>query len=118
MKNLANIEEVGRGIAVAFVATIYGVGIANIFLFPPPTSSKLVRTRRRRTRELMLEGVLSIAEGLNQKLIRLKLEAYSGDQPADRRRQEIASGAKRRRAARPPPRAEQCRGLKPWRGKD
>ena len=80
MKNLANIEEVGRGIAVAFVATIYGVGIANIFLLPAANKLKARAHEKTRTRELMLEGVLSIAEGLNQKLIRLKLEAYS-DQP-------------------------------------
>src|SRR5580704_1430803 len=40
MKNLANIDEVGRGIAVAFVATVYGVGFANIFLLPAATKLK------------------------------------------------------------------------------
>lgn len=82
MKNLANIDEVGRGIAVAFVATIYGVGSANILFLP--TANKL-RARGRaavQSRELMLEGVLGIAEGVNQKLIRVKLEAYQGQQPA------------------------------------
>lgn len=39
MKNLANVEEVGRGIAVAFVATVYGVASANILFFPPPANS-------------------------------------------------------------------------------
>lgn len=77
MKNLANIDEVGRGIAVAFVATVYGVASANLFFLP--AAGKL-RSRVReavRLRELMLEGVLSISEGLNQKLIRSKLEAYT-----------------------------------------
>lgn len=77
MKNLANIDEVGRGIAVAFVATVYGVGAANLFFLP--AAGKL-RSRVRETvrlNELMLEGVLSISEGLNQKLIRTKLEAYT-----------------------------------------
>src|SRR5271155_3162461 len=77
MKNLANIEEVGRGIAVAFVATIYGVAIANIVFLPFANKLKARAHDRTQTRELMLEGVLSIAEGLNQKLIRMKLEAYS-----------------------------------------
>jgi chemotaxis protein MotA len=77
MKNLANIEEVGRGIAVAFVATIYGVAIANIVFLPFASKLKARAHDRTRTRELMLEGVLSIAEGLNQKLIRMKLDAYS-----------------------------------------
>lgn len=82
MKNLANIEEVGHGIATAFVATIYGVASANILFLP--IASKL-KARGRETiqiRELMLEGVLNIADGVNQKLIRLKLEAYMGQEPA------------------------------------
>jgi len=76
MKHLANIDEVGRGIAVAFVATVYGVGSANIFFLP---AGNKIRSRLQATlqlRELMLEGVLGIAEGLNPKLIRIKLEAY------------------------------------------
>jgi chemotaxis protein MotA len=76
MKNLANIDEVGRGIAAAFVATVYGVGAANIFFLP---AGNKLRARTRETirlREVMLEGVLSIVEGLNPKLIRTRLEAY------------------------------------------
>src|SRR4029077_16348705 len=42
MKNLANIDEVGRGIAVAFVATVYGVGTANLFFLP---AANKLRTR-------------------------------------------------------------------------
>ncbi|HWE52200.1 MAG TPA: flagellar motor protein [Bryobacteraceae bacterium] len=77
MKNLANIDEVGRGIAVAFVATIYGVAIANLVFLPFANKLKARAHASTQIRELMLEGVLSIAEGLNQKLIRMKLEAYS-----------------------------------------
>jgi chemotaxis protein MotA len=76
MQNLADIEAVGKGIAGAFVATIYGVASANLFFLP--AGSKL-RSRMQVTvqlRELMLEGVLSIVEGLNPKLIRTKLDAY------------------------------------------
>ena len=76
MQNLADIDAVGKGIAGAFVATIYGVGVANLFFLP--AGSKL-RSRMQATvqiRELMLEGVLSIVEGLNPKLIRTKLDAY------------------------------------------
>jgi chemotaxis protein MotA len=77
MKNLANIDEVGRGIAVAFVATIYGVGAANIVFLPAAGKLKARAKEGVHIRELMLQGVLSIAEGLNQKLIRVKLEAYA-----------------------------------------
>jgi chemotaxis protein MotA len=82
MKSLANIDEVGRGIAVAFVATIYGVAAANIIFLPAAGKLKARGLAEVQIRELMLEGVLSIAEGTNQKLIRLKLEAYLEQSPA------------------------------------
>lgn len=76
MKNLANIDEVGRGIAVAFVATVYGVGIANLFFLPASGKLRARAKESVRMRELMLHGVLAIIEGSNPKLIRTKLEAY------------------------------------------
>jgi chemotaxis protein MotA len=79
MKNLANIDEVGRGIASAFVATVYGVGSANLFFLPAGAKLKARLKDAIRLRELMLEGVLSIVEGLNPKLIRTKLDAYLMD---------------------------------------
>jgi chemotaxis protein MotA len=78
MKNLANIDEVGRGIAVAFVATIYGVAAANLIFLPAAGKLKARGKEAVQVRELMLEGVLAIANGVNQKLIRLKLEGYLG----------------------------------------
>ena len=78
MKNLQNIEEVGHGIAVAFVATVYGVGIANLFLLPAANKIKARVHEGVMIKELMLEGVIGIVEGLNPKLIRSKLEAYTG----------------------------------------
>jgi chemotaxis protein MotA len=77
MKNLADIDEVGRGIAVAFVATIYGVAVANIIFLPVANKLKARAREAVQLREMMLQGVLSIAEGLNQKLIRTQLEAYA-----------------------------------------
>lgn len=76
MKNLANIDEVGRGIAVAFVATVYGVGVANLFFLPAAGKLRARAKEAVRMRELMLHGVLAIVEGSNPKLIRTKLEAY------------------------------------------
>ena len=76
MKNLANIDEVGRGIAVAFVATVYGVGTANIFFLPAATKLRARTQHIIQLKELMLEGVTGIVEGMNVKLIRTKLEAY------------------------------------------
>jgi chemotaxis protein MotA len=76
MKNLANVDEVGRGIAVAFVATIYGVASANIFFLPAAGKLKARAHELVRIRELTLEGILGIAEGVNHRLIRVKLEAF------------------------------------------
>jgi chemotaxis protein MotA len=76
MKHLDNIEEVGKGIAVAFVATIYGVGIANVVLLPAAAKIKANAQAHQMILELTLEGVIGIAEGLNPKLIQGKLEAY------------------------------------------
>ena len=77
MKHLENIEEVGRGIAVAFVATVYGVASANLFFLPAANKIKARFHHAMEAKELMLEGVCSIVEGLNPKLIRVKLEAFA-----------------------------------------
>jgi len=77
MKHLENIEEVGRGIAVAFVATVYGVASANLFFLPAANKIKARLRDNLHVKELMLEGVCSIVEGLNPKLIRVKLEAFA-----------------------------------------
>ncbi len=76
MKHLENIEEVGRGIAVAFVATVYGVAVANLFFLPAANKLKSRLGDEVQTKELLLEGVCSILEGMNPKLIRVKLEAF------------------------------------------
>ena len=76
MKHLENIEEVGRGIAVAFVATVYGVAVANLFFLPAASKLKARIKQEAVVRELLLEGVCSIVEGMNPKLIRVKLEAF------------------------------------------
>ncbi|MBS1857783.1 MAG: flagellar motor protein [Acidobacteria bacterium] len=81
MKHLEDIKEVGHGIAVAFVATVYGVGSANLFFLP--AASKL-RARIREAllmKEMILEGVVGIVEGLNPTLIRLKLESFNSQPP-------------------------------------
>ncbi len=77
MKHLENIEEVGKGIAVAFVATVYGVGSANLFFLPAGNKLRARLQQRLQLRELMLDGVVGIVEGLNPKLIKVKLEAYT-----------------------------------------
>lgn len=76
MKHLENIEEVGHGIAVAFVATVYGVALANLFCLPAAAKIKARIAAETERKEMMVEGVAAIVEGLNPKLIRSKLDAY------------------------------------------
>jgi chemotaxis protein MotA len=86
MKNLSNIDEVGHGIAVAFVATVYGVALANIFLLPAANKIKARNQQEAQMCELILEGVSGIIEGLNPKLIRSKLDAYMPPEPAKKKK--------------------------------
>jgi chemotaxis protein MotA len=76
MQNLDNIEEVGHGIAVAFVATIYGVGLANIFFLPAAGKLKFKHRQGVIIKEMMLEGVLGILEGQNPRIIEGKLASF------------------------------------------
>jgi chemotaxis protein MotA len=76
MKHLDHLEEVGRGIAVAFVATVYGVALANILLLPIAAKIQARGRRSVELRELILAGVLAIAAGTNPRLIQLQLDAY------------------------------------------
>ncbi len=88
MKNLANIDEVGHGIAVSFVATVYGVGAANLLFLPAANKIKArVRVESQR-QEIILEAVSGIIEGLNPKLIRAKLEAYALGEPKEKPKEE------------------------------
>jgi chemotaxis protein MotA len=79
MKNLDNIQEVGKGIAVAFVATIYGVGIANLFFLPFAGKMRLRVRDEHQRREMMLEGVISILEGMNPRMLEVKLAGFIND---------------------------------------
>jgi len=76
MQHLDDIGEVGRGIAVAFVATIYGVGAANLFFLPAAGKIKIRLRQEQTLREMMLEGVISILEGMNPRMIETKLMAF------------------------------------------
>jgi chemotaxis protein MotA len=98
MKNLANIDEVGRGIAAAFVATVYGVAAANLFFLPAGGKLRARVHAEVQLRELTLQGVLAIVEGLNPKLIRTRLDAYLV-QPASKKKVARESQAASQAAA-------------------
>lgn len=76
MRNLADPEQLGPGIAVAFVATIYGVALANLFLLPIANKLKMCVNQHSQYSELIIEGILSIANGENPKAIATKLDGY------------------------------------------
>jgi chemotaxis protein MotA len=82
MQHLDKIDEVGRGIAVAFVATIYGVGSANLLYLPVSGKMKLRIREEQITREMTLEGVASILEGMNPRILETKLLGFLVDAQA------------------------------------
>ena len=76
MNNLSDPSKLGGGIAVAFVATIYGVGMANLLFLPIANKLKALVRMQAQFREMVIEGVISIAEGENPRNIELKLRGY------------------------------------------
>jgi chemotaxis protein MotA len=76
MGNLADPSMLGSGIAVAFVATIYGVALANLLMLPMGNKLKNIALRQSRYREMLLEGILSISEGENPRAIEMKLQGF------------------------------------------
>ena len=80
MRNLADPSQLGAGIATAFVATIYGVGLANLMFLPMAAKLKGVIQEHYNYREMIIEGVIAIAEGENPRAIEMKLNGYLDDQ--------------------------------------
>lgn len=76
MQNLADPAKLGSGIATAFVATIYGVGLANLFLLPFGNKLRSLAMNRSHYRDMIIEGIVSIAEGENPRHIESKLQGY------------------------------------------
>ncbi|MFI3121139.1 MAG: flagellar motor protein [Methylococcaceae bacterium] len=76
MQNLTNPELLGQGIATAFVATIYGVGSANLIFLPIANKLKLHVLALTQAREMLTEGIIAIADGENPRNIKLKLSGY------------------------------------------
>jgi len=91
MQHLDNISEVGRGIAVAFVATIYGVGSANLFFLPVSGKIKIRIRQEQVLREMMLEGVISILEGMNPRMLETMLLGFFAEANKTSTRAAIAA---------------------------
>lgn len=76
MNNLADPSKLGEGIAVAFVATIYGVGLANLVFLPVANKLKSVVDAQTQLFELITEGIVAVAEGENPRNIESKLQGF------------------------------------------
>lgn len=76
MGNLGDADKLGAGISVAFVATIYGIGLANLLLLPIASKLRAIARSQSRHREMIIEGIISIAEGENPRGIELKLNGF------------------------------------------
>jgi chemotaxis protein MotA len=78
MENLDNPAALGPGIAVAFVATVYGVGVANLMALPLSNKIKRKVSIEKERKTLIAEGVLAIQEGLNPRILEEKLKSFGG----------------------------------------
>ncbi len=76
MGNLADPTQLGSGIAVAFVATVYGVAMANLLFIPIGSKIKSVIQEESQFREMLIEGIVSIAEGDNPRIIESRLYGF------------------------------------------
>lgn len=77
MENLSDPSNLGTGIATAFVATIYGVGLANLFLIPISKKLKRIVMAQSREKEMIMEGFICISQGENPRNISVRLQAYN-----------------------------------------
>ncbi|MDD2686406.1 MAG: flagellar motor protein [Gallionella sp.] len=76
MQNLSEPSKLGGGIAVAFVATIYGVAFANLLFLPIANKLKSIIMQQTHVQEMIIDGLVGIANGDNPRLIESKLQGY------------------------------------------
>ena len=76
MQNLADPAKLGAGIAAAFTATVYGIGLANLFLLPIANKLKTTVQSQSHVREMVIEGMVCIAQGDNPRAIESRLQSY------------------------------------------
>ena len=88
MENLSDPSKLGGGIAVAFVATVYGVATANLVYLPLATKLKRKIALASNRQAVIVEGVLAIQEGLNPRVLEEKLRALTGGPAPGQQSQE------------------------------
>jgi chemotaxis protein MotA len=95
MENLSDPSKLGGGIAVAFVATVYGVGLANLVYLPVSGKLKIKAGAHLVAKEIMLVGVISILEGENPRLIEDKLKSYLSRKEQEEQADSNAQGQRK-----------------------
>ena len=98
MEHLASPDMLGSGIALAFVATVYGVGLANLVLLPIAGRLRERALARARRRELIVEGLEALQQRINPRLVAQKVRAFSSSMP---RIDELAAHGGLRPARKP-----------------
>lgn len=76
MQTLSEPSKLGAGIAVAFISTLYGVGLANLVFLPIAGKLKLIILRQVNLREMYIDGLMMIASGDNSRYLENKLQGY------------------------------------------
>lgn len=76
MEHLSDPTRLGAGIAIAFVATVYGVGLANLVFLPAAYKLRAISDNLVRERELVADGLVAVACGENPHRIEQRLSAY------------------------------------------
>jgi chemotaxis protein MotA len=76
MQNLDDPSKLGHGIAAAFTATVYGIGLANLFFLPVANKLKVAVQARTHMHEMQVEGLIGIAQGENPRIIEGKLAGF------------------------------------------
>ena len=76
MGNLSDTSKLGAGIAVAFVATIYGVGFSNLLFLPIANKIKLQNQEAIKQKEMLIEGLVSLAQETHPLVIEMKMKSY------------------------------------------
>ena len=87
MENLADPSKLGSGIAVAFVATVYGVGAANLLFLPLASKMKLKLKAQASTRTMIIVGLMGVAQGDNPRILEEKMAGFvSGGQTESKKK--------------------------------
>ena len=100
MENLSDPSKLGAGIAVAFVATVYGVGSANLLFLPMATKLEVRNRQVMILNEMILEGVVALSTGENPRLIEEKLTSFLSDLQKEKRPASVSKAPAQAAAAK------------------